>query len=385
MPLQDVKEQAERKTINGKEYHRQVLRKVILYPQKIGDFTMGPINCTLDIPEDGGRSSFFFRDTKREQCVTNRIKINVKSLPSPIPTSFTGAVGAFDMKASLNKNTVQTGESLILRMQITGDGDPKIVQAPIIPKINGMESYEPSVIKDETYIRADRLYMDKVFEYIFVPTVDSSYTLKPEFSYFSTTSKTFETTVTEEFKVVVVKGGSNDLSKVNGSSQVIFSPMVESVDLKKMDSSFFGSKFYFLALILLFVLSFGMIYIKKKNIENDKLQIITAQKSINISLQSLKRASEFMSSNQPGEFYKEISHATTGYLQNKFKIANTELGFSDVRLKLQELGIDNLIISEYESIQQFCEKAKFAGQFEKMPEVYYRAANFIDSIEQASN
>ena len=382
VPLNDFKEQAQRKTINGKEYHRQVLRKVMLFPQKIGKYSFGPVNVSLDIPVDNGRQSFFFRDVKKEQTQTNILKINVESLPNPKPESFSGGVGTFSMQTFISKNTATTDESLVLTMTIEGDGDAKIVQAPQLPKYPGLDAYEPSVIKDESYTKGDKIRVVKSFEYILVPTLDTVFTLLPAFSYYSPTAEKYETITSGPHNVTIVKGSGKATISQSASDNSILSPMVTDLKLVKSGSSFFGSTLYF-GLIALIVLGtiFG-IYFKKKKLSDQEAEQLSARSSINIAIKNLERAAVYKSQNNKSAFFEEISQATTGYIQQKFKISNIDLSLNTIKSHLATKGIKEDLINEYTSIQQRCEVARFAGQNSDMNGIYEQASALIIRLEE---
>jgi BatD DUF11 like domain len=382
-PLNDFREQAQRKTINGKEYHRQVLRKVLLFPQKVGKYSFGPVNVSLDIPVDNGRSSFFFRDVKKEQTQTNVLKINVESLPASAPESFSGGVGEFTMQTFMSKNTATTDESLILTMTIEGDGDAKIVQAPKLKKYNGIESYEPSVIKDETYTNGDRLRVVKTFEYILVPTKDTTYSFTPEFSYYSPTSGKYETITSGPHQVTIVKGSGKVINPAPTDTDIsALSPMETDLKLVKVGSPFFGSGLYF-SLFGFIILATGLgIYFKKRKIQKLEQLHLSSQSSINIANKKLEKAAILKNENNKSAFFEEISLATIGYIQKKYDIPNMELGLNAVKTHLRKYGVDENLLESYTTIQQRCEMARFAGQYGDMDGLYEQASSLISELEK---
>ncbi len=383
VPLNEFKEQPQRKIINGKEFHRQVLRKVLLFPQKVGKYNFGPVNVSLDVPVENGRSSFFFRDVKKEQTQTNILKIDVESLPEPKPSSFSGGVGEFTMQSFISKNTVTTDESLVLNMTIEGDGDAKIVQPPKLPKYHGIESYEPSVIKDEIYTKGDKIRVVKTFEYILVPTIDTTYILTPEFSYYSPSLGRYETIKAWPHKVTIVKGSGKKRTSEPTIDNSTLSPMATDLKLIKSGNTFFGSMLYFgLALLIVFATVIG-IYLKKKRLLDQQLQQLIARSSINIAIKNLEKAATFKKENNKSAFFEEISQATTGYIQQKFKISNIDLSINTVKAHLSEQGVAGNLIEEYTSIQQRCEVARFAGQYSDMNEIYEQSSALITKLEEA--
>lgn len=380
-PLNDIRDQPLRRTINGKEYYTQVIRRQILFPQKTGNYIIGPINLSLDIPVENGRSSFFFRETRKENIATNSLKLTVNGLPGNVPLSFSGGVGSFDMKASVTTATVNVGEAITLKMQIEGNGDPKIIKAPDFNIPDGLEKYEPTITKDESNIVGDKINVLKVFEYIFVPSKDTIYTIEPTFSYLSTTSNHYETIKAGPFSINVVKGNSTSIASKNNDTLDISNLISKDSNLYSLTQSPWMSFWHIGGLLLITLLTFVGILLKRRNIKQTMLASINQSKAISIAKQNLQKANQFMTENNTKAFYEEIAQATTGYILKKFNISNTEASINNIVNELNNHQISQPIIDKYQEIQRQCELARFAGQDGNMTALYNGAEWIIDAIE----
>ena len=58
VPIENIQEMPGNVQINGKEYYRQTIQKYLLFPQKSGNFTLGPVNCKIGIATDSGFGGF---------------------------------------------------------------------------------------------------------------------------------------------------------------------------------------------------------------------------------------------------------------------------------------------------------------------------------------
>jgi len=98
-----------REVIDGVEYTTKVLKRIALFPQQTGLQTIAPMTVRLGvITGNKRRNSFFFSNQiKPVNVQTNPLEINVKSLPTPVPPSFSGAVGKYAMNSFLDKTNIR--------------------------------------------------------------------------------------------------------------------------------------------------------------------------------------------------------------------------------------------------------------------------------------
>ncbi|HRG42436.1 MAG TPA: BatD family protein [Saprospiraceae bacterium] len=382
-PLNDVQDPAQRKMLNGKEYYTQVVRRLILYPQKKGNFTIGPVKFSVEIPVENGNSSFFFVETERKILTSNTIKLTVSDPPKEAPTSFCGGVGTFEMRATVNKSTVKIGEAINVIMTVSGDGDSRLLKAPEWSYPAGLVKYEPSTTTDETLVVGDRKKITKVFEYIFVPSKDSIYTLKPELSYFSPETGKFETITVGPFNVNVTKSfvdnGVNNIGIVKSHIDELKS---DAHSIFSITQSPWFSTWHLGGILTIIISSLFGIFYKKRNIQKSKDGQILQTKAGFIAMKNLEKANKFMLANNPSAFYEEISQATTGYIQKKYNISNAESSIHDVIHFLNGEKVDEEVVEKYKNIQKTCEIARFAGIHNgNMGEVYQDALWLINSFE----
>src|SRR5690606_4106587 len=88
--------------------------------------------------------------------------------------------------------------------------DPKMWSAPKLNLEDGLEYYEPSLIKEENFIKNEKLHTKRVYEYILMAKKVKEYSLIPEFSYFSVQENEYKTLTNESFSVNILKGNINE-------------------------------------------------------------------------------------------------------------------------------------------------------------------------------
>jgi len=136
-----------REIYKGQNYNVVEWRKVVLYPQKVGELEISPLslNLVLDVPTD--KRDFFgnvIYDQTSQMISTGMRRIIVKDLPQlGKPDSFSGAVGNFEFDVILNKNSLRATESFQAELKVKGNGNLKLFDLPNILVPNSMELFEP--------------------------------------------------------------------------------------------------------------------------------------------------------------------------------------------------------------------------------------------------
>lgn len=378
-PLSATQDRAQKKQINGKEYYTQVIARQILFPQKSGDYTIGPINMRADVPVDNGHSSFFFRDTKPVNIKSNVLKIKIASLPQPQPANYCGAVGEIEIKASLQKSTVTKGTAIVLNVQIEGNGDPKTIKAPKFEVPEGLEAYDPSLIQEEAIPQNDRILVKKNYEYIFIPKEAKIYEIKPELSYFDPESNSYKTASAGSFTINVVQGEVEDSNSPTTASDEKYT-IKENYSVYDLASNRWNTSTYLLSILIISFLTLGGIWYKKKTITRQKSEDTAYNKASALAQRHLAKASELIENQEHRAFYEEIASATTGYVIKKYAIPHSEVSAHNIVQVLKEKGVAPSLITDYEWIHKQAELARFAGTYGDMKEVYETARRFISGM-----
>lgn len=384
-PPGDFRAQAKRHTINGKEYVSQILRRITLFPQKTGKYTLDPVICELAIPVEGSRGSFFFsRDIKRINFTTNTLNITVSELPENAPPAFSGAVGDYTMRAVINKNTVNTDDAIVIRMEIDGNGDSRIIKAPALPPIPNTSYYEPNTVRDEQYFKNGKTYNIKEFEYIIVPAKDTVLELTPEFSYYDPELKKYETLKAGPFKVEVIQSaGSKNTDTSPSLSQESISGIYPSSGLHRSGSIFFGSPVH-LSILVIFMLAGIFLWLthRRRQAEASEDPVEKRRKAArNVSVKRLQAALQLKQQGNFRGFFDEISKAVNGYIKDRFGLKNDSMDKANIISFLESQAMDESLISTFNHIHSKCEMAVFAGVQVSMDDMYEQALNWIEKVE----
>jgi len=199
-PIFDAQQlQYQQQTINGIVYEAALIKKAALFPVSSGEITVTSMKLAVHVII---RRGFFNDDIRQTEAVSDPITIKVKPLPDGAPRSFTGGVGTFSMTSSLDQDTSVAAEPLYLTLRISGTGNIRLIEKPILPAIPGVKILDPEV-KDNINTAGSSISGYKEFRYPLIPSYDGEYII-PSFSiaYFDIKTKTYKLLETEKIKFV---------------------------------------------------------------------------------------------------------------------------------------------------------------------------------------
>ena len=165
--------------IDGEDYYESEIFRRAFYPMRTEDIKIKPVAAIINVPVEGGRH--FFKQYRRQSAVANGLDLKVLPLPNKLPKTFMGLTGqyTFDMKATRSEN-----DAITVTIYFLGDGDANRFVIPTFPIKDGIESYEPKVIDDNSDLgEGERAYHRKSIEYTFVPTRGGKHIIEPKISY----------------------------------------------------------------------------------------------------------------------------------------------------------------------------------------------------------
>ncbi len=366
--------------INGRNYRTVVFKQVILYPQRSGKLTIsgGRFLATIQIPTPHRVRSIFddFYDAVQEvnkELVPAPVTIQVKPLPSGKPASFSGAVGQFDMSASISADRLKANESVTVKVKISGNGNIKLVKNPEVKFPNDFDVFDPKVETDTKTTTAGT-HGTKTIEYLAIPRFAGDFTIPViEFSYFDPKTEKYTTLTAGPYPLQVEKGEGGEaannpvVSDFSNKESVKYLGKdirylkVKGIHFAPKNELFFGSFIYimcYLIPLLLFVLFF--IVYRKQVKENANIALVRTKKANKIAVRRLKAAGKLLKENKKEAFYDEVLRAVWGYLSDKLNIPQATLTKDNVETELIRYGVDEPLIGEFMDILNTCEFARYA-------------------------
>ncbi len=386
----------QQKIVDGVQYVTQVLKRVALFPQQNGVIKIEPANLQLGI-NTGRRTNSFFGgfQTKTHYTNTNSLEINVKALPQDAPTSFTGGIGQFKISAQHSDSNVTTDDGVSIKFSIIGNGDMKRVSAPTITSplaANGkpaFEIYEPTLKNDASYENGGHIEGRKDYEYLLLPKEPGIYQVNPQFTYFDTDNSSFVTNSIYKFPITVRQGTGVPSDKALTQESIQKDHLrsyTSNVPLHDIPNFIVQQPWYWVLfglpiLGILGLVGFQQYQASKGEIDLDELARKKAEK---VARQKLAQAEGFMKLNDAKAFYKEISTAYLGYVNDKLAIQTADLSKSNVASHLATLSVSTVRIEKFVGIMNSTDMALYSGRTspQDMQSFYDEAVKVVISVEQ---
>ena len=358
----------QREVYKGQNYNVVEWRKVVLYPQRVGELEISPLslNLVLDVPTD--KRDFFgnvIYDQTSQLISTGMRRINVKNLPNQgKPDSFTGAVGEFEFDVILNKNSLRATESFQAELKVKGSGNLKLFDLPNILVPNSMELFEP---EREELINTNLSGMSGSISKLFtvIPRFQGNFPIEEvEFSYFNPETEKYKILKSPRLTIDVFDGPALSNSITNDNSNIItaddsfrFIKIKGNLEEIKNDIFFESKLFYALvASPFAFLLSlFAFTIYRRKRKESSYELIRIEERHINKMIDSAKDAI--------GDkilFYDKIEKAIIKSLIVKFSIRMESLNKEKIQQIGQEKGLLKNDITLIIKLIENCEKAKYS-------------------------
>nr|NJM01083.1 tetratricopeptide repeat protein [Desulfobacula sp.] len=190
----------------------------VLFPSGPGVFTLDPAVLTAQVMVQSNRNPgrpsifndpFFSSDAfKPVRVVSNPVNIEVLPLPAYSgPAPFSGLVGRFDIRADLDKTSLQAGESATLTLTISGSGNIMDAGLPSMDLGRNFKTYDDT--PTETLTLTEKGYEgERVFKKALVPVHPGNYRIPPlVLVYFDTEKKAYEEVSTREIALAVTPSG----------------------------------------------------------------------------------------------------------------------------------------------------------------------------------
>ena len=400
MPRQPV---MRREVVNGIAYNTAILKKYALFPAQVGRLTLEPVQFLLNVvvkTRSRRRSLFdsFFDDpfgrTVQKVIPTKRVGITVEPLPQAgKPKNFSGAVGRFKYTLDVDKTNTNANEAVSLKLKIKGAGNIKMAELPGVSIPPDIEQYEPKVsfkiTKENGIVRGE-----KNAEIILVPRIAGTFAIKPRpFSYFDPIAKKYKTSGTQSIVLHVKKGAVVSTSQKSGLSQkevdllgkdihyIKESGELEPVSYKPYRSLYFWGSV--LGMLLLFV-AFILYDDQQARILGDE-RLVRSKRAGRLASKQLSLARRHLGDAEKGAFYKAVSLALRGFVQDKLNIELTEFSAANVSRKLSARGIPAEDIERYSALLEESDFKQFAGaesSAEERKELYERAKGVLTRLEK---
>ncbi len=399
----DVPKQVQLSTevVNGKQYRVGILKKAALFPQRSGTLTIDQmeVECVVQVQSRRRSNDLFdqfFGNVTNVNYKVNNQPLNISVLPlltTDVPEGFVGAVGKFSMEAWLDKRQTKTNEPVTLKVKISGRGNLKLLEAPIINVTSDIEKYDPK-ISDNVTKQDDQIAGSRTFEYLLIPRHPGDQKISSvQFAFFDIEKKSFVTLSSSEFILNVEKGSETAPTYAVGISKEDVKLLgedirfikSETISLRREGDTFSGSPMFFVLSITPVIAFVGFIfYAKRREKLQGNLILVRNRKARKLAHRRLAEAKNFLDTKKKEEFYTEISRALWGYVTDKLGIPPSDLSVDFVRTTLESRSVPIEVINKLTSTIEVCEFARFAPATDvvQMDQAYQETVELISTIEE---
>lgn len=383
------------KYINGRSYRVTEIRKA-LFPTVTGKLQIDP--TVLTIPPDA--FSFFFdndpfnffsrrsrRPMSEKVLRTDKIVLDVQALPTnKRPANFSGAVGNFDLKLSLDKDTLEVDQPVTLKAVLSGTGNIKKLPAIEIPELDNFRLYD-SGSNDNISKNNYTVSGSKSFEWVLIPTAPGRYDL-PELSFtcFDPWRKNYITLSRKPGMVFVKPTSTANLPPGDRPINIIpagkasLNYIVTDLSAAKTSTPLYAVRWLWgLQLLPLIWLAYLTIATERRKKLEGNLAYARRKLASKAAIKALKAAREA----KPDQFYGHVFNGITGFIADKLN-ENTA-GLTNVQIieLLKKTGKCDQIIEEFSSFLGKCDAGRFAPGSparEEIDAVYAQAETLLSEL-----
>jgi hypothetical protein len=387
--------------INGVIYGTGVVQQFLLYPQITGTITIDPVQLSVLIQKKvRGQSDPFFGDffssyqTLPKEVASKPVTLTIKPLPGVKPADFSGVVGKLDLKATLNKESVNVNDAVNFKVILSGNGNLKIASAPVLKLSPDIEVYDPK-ITDELKNGINGTTGQKTFEYLMIPRHYGDFTIPAiTYSYFNISTGRYEKLTTNEFHINAhkVDGQNAGATVYGGVSKEDVKYLGKDIrfiksdpgDLERPGDIIISKQAYYSAFAFSLLAFILILFLRREHIKrNSDISMVKNRKAGKIAIKRLHIASDCLKNEEIDQFYDEILKAIWGYLSDKLSIPVSELTRNNAIAALNAFGIEEDDITNLSQILDTCEFARFAPSSSnaEAASVYEDASRFIKSVE----
>lgn len=383
---------------NGALYRVGTNLQYVIFPQQTGKLTIPGITFDCDVIQRDRQidplDAFFNGGgniNMKVQRTTDDITIEVLPLPQPKPAAFSGGVGHFALKTQLTTQVPKTNDIASLRLTISGNGNMKLIKAPIVAFPKDFDTYEAKMT-DKTKVSGDGITGEVYFDYTFVPRNIGEYDIPAaDFVYFDTQKQEYVTLHTQPIHLKVEKGKRSkedveaELAMRNSDiHDVHINELSYIAGFSTSSASWIGSLRYFFCHLLIVILGCAtLLWFKKREEKNSDIAGKRSRKAQKKANKHIREAEKALATGDHSTFYSALSTALRSYFGDKLSQESASLTNESIVRALEERQLPAEVVDDVRQLLEDCDYARFAPSADasQRENDLTRASNVIDRIE----
>lgn len=395
--------------LNGKDFNVYLIRKAQLFPLQSGALELDPaevensitfLKAEYAMKDKGQHLSELLRafetdnagnegvETEKVSIQSNPVTVNVKPLPDvDKPANFDGAVGSFNIQATVDKKDIPLKDAAVLKVIVKGQGNFGLLNTPVIHWPKDIEVFEPSV-KEDFLKSVVPLRGYKTFEFTFMPKRKGEAVIPAvNFTYFDPELNHYRTVATEPIHINTTSTLQHTTVDRAALDQRHSSPQQD------------GNRILIIGIASALLLLFGFIlyrYIQSAGNSNpsgiaqvsNPVQAATEENTTTTAPDlfsgPLFTSKLLLVQQEAKGFYSELGKALRGYVVEKLQPASSYLDGKKIELLMRAKGIDELVITQFNLVIQQCEIALYTPSLSDsdMQSAYDLAEDIIEAINK---
>ncbi len=322
----------------------------VLFPANLGSLTIDPAG--LVIP--GGLLS---PDIRLE---SKPITVDIRPLPENAPGNFSGAVGEFDIRASLSDVETKANEPVTLFIEIEGTGNVETLTEPELPDLANWRFFE-SQISTETHTDDGILSGIRTFERLVVPGRAGELEFPPiDFTYYNPHNEEYQTISTDPIPLTVIPDDSLPVSisiaapdtdsGLSGEPVILDVQHIKAVPVSLSTTSgvSMGGWLFYISCWILPLFAVGLVYLFHSRQQRLKQDTAYArdQRAKRRAMKTLDNAKQSPTINEAGAAGK----ALLGYLADKLNTPVAGLTTTDLVKLLQSTQLSEDLVNRVNNL-----------------------------------
>jgi hypothetical protein len=389
----DPDAEAYRTQIGGREFAAYPVLRRLLVPPSPGEFSIEPYALQLSVRQGRDDMMSLFSLGRSETIIRRSapLSLRVKQLPGGAPDGFSGAVGTYSLRVSLDRDQAAVNDAVALRATVEGEGVLRAVEPPVFDPLPDLKVFDPKVTESTSSARG-KVVSRKTWEWLIVPLAPGELNV-PElrFSYFDPGKAQYRTTTSDPLPLVVRRGESTDDTRsAHGAIQ-----------LQRRDLNFIKpsrgrlseqhprahQRSLFLALVVTPFLLVPLVVVlsrRRERLRRD-LGMARSRRAGSKARRFLRATRRRLEQADSATFHEEVARALVEYVADRFNRSPAGLTYEVADDLLGSSGVPQELRRRFRSCLETCDFARFvpaAGKSERREEVLRQATEIIDELER---
>ena len=316
------------------------------------------------------------------------IPITIMPLPKEkVPANFSGAMGNFGFRLEASPKKVKVGDPITLKMTITGNGNFKSVNPPVLNFGDNFKTYEPEIKQGN---------QSKIFEQVIIPKKDTIRKIpKVSFSFFDTGSAQYKMIAKGPISIKVSPLPKGEELKVFKSKtsvhrkEILGRNIIYIKDtpgkLRQKDKFLCRNKLFIAIqfIPLLVIISLSIVDKRKKRLETD-IRYARHLRAPGKARKNLRQAHRFLDAKETDKFFDAIFKTLQEYLGDKFHLSTAGITSGIIEnLKSKNIGAETL--DKLRECFDNCDMARYTSSRitkEQMQKTFKLVEQTIDTFER---